>query len=190
MTQPTSGTLLLTAMVADRRPIIRRTIGDSVLGEVARWTRSRDFLGAMLRFALANRPPIGFVRDFVVESSGTHRGQLDLKRRGLLPVVALGQWIAIATGVFQGSTVDRLRKGAADELLTADEADTLIGAYLDMYELLFDAELSAARAGHPATTHLNPALLGSLARRHLRESFRAIGKVQSRLEGEWVSRLR
>ena len=189
-TSPRTDTLLLTGMAADSRPVVNAELGHSVLDEVAAWARSRDFLQAMLTFAISNRPPTGFVRDFVVESSGRHRGQLDLKRRGLRPVVALSQWIAIASGSFQGSTVERLRRGEAAGLLTRDEADILVGAYTVMFELLFDTELRTMRGDQAPSTHLDPSTLDSLSRRHLRDSFRAIAKVQTRLEGEWVSRLR
>jgi CBS domain-containing protein len=188
-TSPRTDTLLLTGMAADSRPVVNAELADSVLDEVATWARSRDFLHAMLKFALSNRPPTGFVRDFVVESSGRHRGQLNLKRRGLRPVVGLSQWIAIASESFQGSTVERLRRGEAAGLLTRDEADILVGAYTDMFELLFNIELEAMRSDQPTSTYIDPSTLDSLSRRHLRDSFRAIAKVQTRLEGEWVSRL-
>jgi CBS domain-containing protein len=58
-----------------------------------------------------------------------------------------------------------------------------------MFELLFDREIEALRAGRLPSTYLRPASLDSLTRRHLRESFRAIASVQGKLEGEWVWRL-
>jgi len=61
-------------------------------------TRSRDYLSRLLRFTISVRPPVGFVRDFVVEHSGSHRGHLDLKAGGLVPIASLGRWIAIVTG--------------------------------------------------------------------------------------------
>ena len=74
-------------------------------------TRSRDYLSRLLRYTISARPPSGFVRDFVVEHSGDHRGHLDLKAGGLVPIASLGRWIAMVTGDDRGSTITRLRRG-------------------------------------------------------------------------------
>jgi signal-transduction protein with cAMP-binding, CBS, and nucleotidyltransferase domain len=136
------------------------------------------------------RPPVGFVRDFVVEHSGDHRGHLDLKAGGLVPIASLGRWIAIVTGDDRGSTITRLRRGQAAGLLTTDEAGTLVRAFEYIYELLLDNEIHAFRTGAPkASTWIAPKELGTLTRRCLREAFRAVAEVQNRLNSEWVTRL-
>jgi len=136
------------------------------------------------------RPPIGFVRDFVVHHSGEHRGQLDLKPGGLTPVVALARWIAIAAGDASGTTIERLHRGAALGLLTADEADTLAGGFAGVYGLLLRHEVQALRThGAATTTFIAPKELDSLTRRHLRETFRAIALVQARVDRDWLTRL-
>jgi CBS domain-containing protein len=185
----TKAALLLSAMVVDSRPVTGLALGRSLNDAIERQARSRFFLDRMRAEALAARPPSGFVRDFVVEANGRHRGQFDLKKRGIGPVVAIGRLIAIATRLPTSSTQDRLAQGEASGLLTRDEADTLRGAHREMFELLFTREIEDLRAGRTTSTYLDPKELDSLTRRHLRESFRAIAKVQARLESEWSSRL-
>jgi CBS domain-containing protein len=185
-----AGALLLTSIVTDSRPITGLHVGRSLLSAIEDLTTNKRFLKRMFDEALARRPPTGFVRDFVVEASGSHRGELNLKRRGVAPVVALGRWIAVTTRQTVGSTQERLAHGADVGLLTQDEADTLRGAHEQMFELLWIQEIEAIRAGRPVSTYLNPEALDSLTRRYLRESFRAISRVQARLESEWISRLR
>lgn len=128
--------------------------------------------------------------DFVVEASGRHRGKLNLERDGLGPVVAVGRWIGVTTRSPAASTLDRLAHGADVGLLTVDEADTLRAAYNEMFGLLFRHDVEAARHGSAGSPYVRPESLDTLSRRFLREAFRAIGKVQTRLEAEWVSRLR
>lgn len=185
-----AGALLLTAIVTDSRPINGLHVGRSMLSSIEDLATNKRFLKRMFEEALAKRPPTGFVRDFVVEASGSHRGELNLKRRGVAPVVALGRWIAVTTRHTVTSTQERLAHGADVGLLTQDEADTLRGAHEQMFELLWRQEIEAIREGRPVSTYLNPEALDSLTRRHLRESFRAISRVQARLESEWISRLR
>jgi CBS domain-containing protein len=185
-----AGATLLSAVVADSRPVTGLQLGRSLLGSVESLNTNKPFLQRMLDEALAQRPPTGFVRDFVVEAAGSHRGELDLKRRGLGPVVALGRWIAVTARLPVASTQDRLALGAQVGLLTRDESDTLRGAHREMFDLLSGREVDAIRSAQPPSTYLNPEGLDSLTRRHLRESFRAISRVQARLESEWVSRIR
>ncbi len=181
--------LLLSAMVADSRPVTDPALGRALTEQIRSHTRTTQFLRALLDEALGWRPPTGFVRDFVVAHSGEHRGQLDLKSGGLVPVVALARWIAIVSGEARGTTTDRLRHGAQAGLLSTDEADTLAGGFDDVYSLLLRHEVHAIRDGVPPTTYFAPADLDTLTRRHLRESFRAIALVQARVDRDWISRL-
>ena len=184
------GALLLSSMVADIRAVNGLALGRSLIESVNEIGATKDFLRLMLDEALVRRPPTGFVRDFVVEASGRHRGKLNLKRDGLGPVVALGRWIGVTTRSPASSTLDRLAHGADVGLLTVDEADTLRAAYDEMFGLLFRHDVEAARQGSTGSPYVRPDSLDTLSRRFLREAFRAISKVQTRLEAEWVSRLR
>ena len=186
---PDSGALLLTSMVADSRPVTNAGLGRRVLEILAGTARTKSFLDRMMQFTLAMRPPTGFVRDFVVEHSGEHKGRLNLKTGGLRPLTALGRWVAVVTGDPRGSTPERLRRGVEAGLLTADEADSLVGAHDEIFALLMDQEIIAIKAGTKLNHHIDPKGLDSLARRYLRESFRAINDVQNALQGEWVVRV-
>jgi CBS domain-containing protein len=181
-------TFLLSTMLADSRPLTEVALGREVTDGLLSASRSPQFLRMLLQYSLSSRPPTGFVRDFVVEHSGEHRGQLNLKRGGLRPVTSLGRWVAVVTGDATGTTVDRLRRAVDARLLTRDESDTLVGAYEQVFALLLAGEVEALRAGKVADTYLAPQDLDSLTRRHLRESFRAIAHVQSRLESVWTNR--
>jgi CBS domain-containing protein len=178
-------------MVADSRPLTDPELGSSLTHTIRSHTRTSQFLRALLVEALSWHPPLGFVRDFVVHHSGEHRGQLDLKPGGLVPVVALARWIAIAAGDASGTTIERLHRGAALGLLTTDEADTLAGGFEHIYTLLLHHEIQALRTTDTrTTTFIAPKDLDTLNRRHLRETFRAIALVQTRLDREWLNRLR
>lgn len=186
------GALLFAAMAVDSR----RITGPEPATSLARIIPAtggptppppRRFLTLMLREALAQRPPVGFVRHFVVEHSGEHRGHLNLKRGGLAAVVAIARWTALVTGATATATQDRLRSACAEGLLTDDDAETLQVAHHELYELLFEAELAAMESGRDASTYLDPKEIDSLTRRHLRDTFRAIARVQQTLETAWVS---
>ncbi|MDP1851278.1 MAG: putative nucleotidyltransferase substrate binding domain-containing protein [Candidatus Planktophila sp.] len=190
LTDPTrAGALLLSSIAADSQPLTQLALGRTITDTIRATTRSNEFLGALLRFTLAKKPPIGFVRGFVVDQSGEHRGDLDLKVGGLTPICALARWLAIAQGDVRGSTIDRLKRAASAGLLREDESDILINAFKDIYQLVFEAEIAAIRGGREGSSWISPQSLDSLTRRHLRESFRAVSAIQTRFHNEWESRL-
>ena len=190
MHDPTrDGALLLTAMVADSRPMTNHALGVHLTDTIRSRTRTSQFLRALLDEALGWRPPTGVVRGLVVRHRGEHRGRLDLKRGGLAPVVALGRWIAIATGDATGTTPQRLARGLAAGLLRPDEAATLLGGFEHVHTLLLDHELRAVRTGADPSTFIRPADLDPFTRRHLRETFRAVRSVQTRADQDWIRRL-
>jgi CBS domain-containing protein len=175
------GHLLLASALLDSRPLTQRPLGEAVPVPLLTGRGRQDLLRAMLRFAPIERPPAGFVRGFVVEHLGERRGQLDLKRAGLRPVTSLARALALLAGDVSGSTSDRLSRAADAGLLSADEADTLKGAFTLCYSLLVQEEVAAIRAGTTPETSIATAQLDSLQRRHLRDAFRAITQVQDRV---------
>lgn len=181
--------LLLSSMIADSRPVTGITLGRSVCDAMLATTRDRDYLAALLRYTIAQRPPAGFVRNFVAEHTGDKGGKLDLKQRGLVPIASLGRWVAIVTGDDRGSTITRLLRGVAAGLLSDDECDTLVRAFEYIYGLMLEREITGLRNGTRVSSELVLAELDTLTRRYLREAFRAVAEVQVRLEGEWIARL-
>jgi CBS domain-containing protein len=190
LTDPTRvGALLLSSIVADNQPITQPTLGRTIMENIRETTRSREYLADALRFAVAKRPPVGFVREFVVEHSGENRGGLNLKEGGLTPIASLARWLAIAQGDVRGGTIERLRRAHNAGILLGEESEILVAAFTDIHQLVFDEEIAAIRAGRSPTTWISPESLDSLTRRHLRETFRAISSIQGTMENNWSMRL-
>jgi len=190
LTDPTrAGALLLSSMAADSQPLTQLVLGRTITDTIRATTRSNEFLGELLRFALAKKPPIGFVRDFVIEHTGENRGGLDLKQGGLRPISSLARWLAMAQGDVRGGTIERLKRAASAGILKEDEADILVNVFKDIYQLVFDQEIDAIRSGKEGSSWISPQQLDSLTRRHLRESFRAVASIQASFEYQWELRL-
>jgi CBS domain-containing protein len=138
----------------------------------------------LARFALSFRPPTGFLRNFVVEHSGEHRGQLDLKHGGLIPIVDLARWAGLGAGVTSGSTRERLRAAEAAGTLDSSEASTLAEAFGLIFSLRLDHQVEQVRRGEAPDDFIDPKTLNPLARSYLREAFRAVASVQAGLAAE------
>ena len=136
----------------------------------------------MLRLALARKPPTGFLRNIVVEHSGEHAGRFDIKRGGLLPVVNLARYAALAAEATTTSTVDRLRAGADAGVFDATDAATLEQAFDLFSELRLEHQVPQLAAGGEPDNLIDPRTLNPLTRRYLRDAFRAVASVQRSLD--------
>lgn len=179
--------LLLASIVTDNRPVTNIDLGRAVTQSMLAAARGRNFLSGLLTFTLAVKPAQGRVHDFAVEHTGAHRGELDLKRGGLWPVVLLGRWMSLVVGDARGSTVDRVRRGSQAGILTPGEAEDLVGAFEEIFQLRFDQQIAALKAGAAGESHVTPGALDPLQRRYLLDSLRAITRIQTAVRKAWSS---
>ncbi len=180
--------LLFSSIVADSRPITSLPLGRSVLDSMFTSARTLPYLAMLLSNALVPKPPTGFVRGIVVQSSGEHRGQIDLKGGGLQPITALARWLGVVIGDVRGSTTTRLANACSAGVITQDERDSMVSAFESIYGLILERQITALKTGLFGSSFVNPDELDTLTRRHLRQSFRLIRDVQERIENDWKSR--
>ncbi|MGH3030025.1 MAG: putative nucleotidyltransferase substrate binding domain-containing protein [Gaiellaceae bacterium] len=147
------------------------------------------FLTRLRRRALDFRPPTGFLRDFVVERSGERVGTLDIKRGGVMPIVDIARLYALAAGSSTVGTLDRLRAAGARGSLEGIRATELSEAFATVTRIRLEHQAAQVERGHPPDNRINPRELPPLARRELKESFRAIAQVQKALEPRVPTRL-
>ena len=176
--------LLLVSVLVDSRPVWGVHTGTPVADSLRVAPGNPGLLRLLARFALSHRPPTGFFRGLVVEPTGEHRGRLDLKQGGVMPIVDLARWAGIAAGVTSASTSERLRAAAAAGTLSEAHAQTLEDAYTLITGLRVEHQVAQLRAGQEPDDYVNPAALTGLTRTYLREAFRAVASVQRHLTGE------
>ena len=176
--------LLIVSVLVDSRPVWGVHTGTPVADTLRFAPSNPALLRLLARFALSHRPPTGFFRGLVVEPTGEHRGQLDLKHRGVLPIVDLARWAGIAAGVTTASTVERLRAAAAGGTLSETHARTLEDALTLITDLRVEHQVDRLRAGEEPDDFVDPATLTGLTRSYLREAFRAVASVQKRVAAE------
>jgi CBS domain-containing protein len=176
--------LIVVSVLADMRVVHGSEALLEAFAGVWEGHRHPIFMSQLRRMALAHRPPTGFLRDIVVEDSGEHRGLLDLKRGGLQPIVDLARYLALATGTRAVGTVERLRSAAAAGALADEDATTLQEAFELLVELRMDHQIRQLRADEAPSDFIDPAELGPLTRRYLREAFRFIARSQRKLPAQ------
>jgi CBS domain-containing protein len=176
--------LILASVLVDSRPVWGVHRGTPVSDTFRLASENPSLLRMLARFALTNRPPTGFLRGLVVEHSGEHRGRLDLKAGGVVPIAALARWGAMAAGVTSASTTERLRAAGGAGTLTPADAHTLSDAFELINNLRLQHQVAQLRAGVPPDDHVDPVELSPLMRTHLKDAFRAVTSIQKRVDSE------
>jgi CBS domain-containing protein len=140
------------------------------------------FLRQMAANALRNRPPLGLVRDFVLNDEN----RLDLKLNGLAPFVDAARIFSLAAGVPQTGTLQRLRLSAPALHIPAGEVEAWINAllFIQLLRLRHHFEVSDKQTGvraQPLDNLIDPGQLNELDRRILKEAYRQARKAQAKL---------
>ena len=140
--------------------------------------------------AVAERPPTGFMRNFVLHASGERKGVLDIKRRGLLPIESLARWSGLRAGVSAASTRARLKASHEAGTLSPDDATNLRDAFELFSALRMEHQVGQLREGIDPDDLIQPKSLAPLARTSLKEAFRAVARVQRGVANEYGFQLR
>lgn len=149
-----------------------------MLDEIA---ESPIFQRLMASNALRHRPPVGRFRDFVLERKGDGKDTLDLKIQGLTPFVDGARLLALANGIGECNTLERLRQLVAKGAMEPKDGEAYEEAYHFIQQTRMQQHQQQSRDGLPFSNRLDPQDLNHLDRRILRESFRQAQRLQGSL---------
>ncbi len=177
---PDGEALLRLSMLADARAVA----GDEALivdlrVELHRQLRAQpSVLARMARQILAFDTPLGVFSGFVLEK-GSHRGELDLKKGGLFPLMHGVRVYALEAGLDETNTFERIERlrelGRFDEAFARD----LAGAYDFLLSVRLGAMLEQVAAGEePTDSHIDPQRLNHFERDLLRDALRTVERFK------------
>jgi CBS domain-containing protein len=185
VTDPGTEGSVLTSIAFDYRRVAGQLDVEGPLDEVIRGAKDHaHFLRHLSRRALDLRPPTGFFRDLVVVGKGEHAGKLDLKHGGLVIIADLARAWAVDVGSTAKDTLARLDAAAGAGRIDEEVHSGLAESFRLLWELRLREHVRAHRAGEPPDDFVDPASLGELTRRELREAFRIVAAAQRVLSAE------
>jgi CBS domain-containing protein len=139
--------------------------------------RSPRFLGHLATQAVERQPPIGFFRGFVLERGGRSQDSVDLKS-AVHCVVELVRVNALANEVTAVNTIERLHASAALGAFSADSESALLDAFEFVTYLRLRHQARQVNAGEQPDNLISPDELSALDKKHLRDAFGIIRRVQ------------
>ena len=142
----------------------------------------KTFLREMAETAVLHPPPLGFFKRLVVEKSGEHRNQLNLKLHGLTPLIDAVRTLALDQKIFATNTLDRI-SGLVDRgILPQGEGGDLRDAFNVIMLTRVRRHMNVLAHGGEPDNYVNPDELSIIQRTMLKEAFKTIDKLQRLLE--------
>ncbi len=170
------------AELFDLRPIRgdQRAVEALRRGLLQRAAADPRAIAALVAETVANRPPLGFFRRFVIAKSGEHRHELDLYGKGMRPLVEVVRILALEKGVEARSTKGRLRE--LDGGPGLPQGEEIEQAFDYVVALLLHHQLARIDAGEEPDGFVDPESLAPLEKKALKEAFQLTAGLYERLE--------
>jgi CBS domain-containing protein len=174
--------VLLLSVVVESDPVWGATAAADRIARAFAHAPNRELmLRRLAAAAVAERPPTGFLRNFVLHG-GERKGVLDIKRRGLMPVEALARWSGLVARVSAASTRARLKASGEAGTLSREEAAGLREAFELFASLRMEHQVNQLRSGGRPDNLIEPSSLTPVTRTSLKAAFRTVARVQSTVE--------
>ena len=158
---------------------------EALRGELLQAIAGSEALRArMAAAAVSERPPLGFLRRFVVATTGEHRHQLDLRQAGLKPLSDSVRILAAERGIASLSTRERISE------LSLAQGDALANGFEYLQTLRIHRHLARIAEGRDPDDFLDPQELAHGERTTLKETFQLTAGLHDRLERDYGVRAR
>lgn len=169
---------------------VREMVRDlrAVVVEMAK--NSPAYLSELHREASRSGVALGWFGRFATErDKPEHRGEINLKHRGTLPLVSSLRLLALKHGVVETPTLRRIDALSACGVLDKDEADYLRGAFTHITHLLLREQIADFKAGKEVGNYVHPDTLSEREQDMLSDSLKAIDALQKRVAHEFTGDL-
>jgi CBS domain-containing protein len=177
---PTSDAILFSAILFDFRALY----GESGLAEELRDYLNETlkghelFLKHMADMALQLRPPLGFFKTFVVEKTGEHKDELNLKFKCIAPFIDIVRLYTLETGVRETSTLERIEALRAGHSVVAEFGAEMAEIFDFLMLLRIHHQYEQLKNGKEPDNFINPDNLTNLQKRTLKEACQIISTMQ------------
>lgn len=188
MREPDPQSVMHCSIFFDQRPIA----GDLTLGQTLQQsvlTRTQEahiFLRFLAAESTKHTPALGLFRQFLqetredVEKSQSGKG-INLKKRGVLPIVDLARVRALESGLSEVSTEARIKQAADLGMMNEHDAEDLIHAFRFIGNVRLKHQVRRFESGLIPDHLVEPDTLSGLHQRYLRSAFGIIRQAQKAL---------
>ncbi|MBI5640539.1 MAG: cyclic nucleotide-binding/CBS domain-containing protein [Nitrospirae bacterium] len=178
--EPAAESVMRSLIFFDMRPVYGKSgLSDELKDHFLLLLRdSTVFLGRMADVIVKNTPPIGILKSFVVEKGGEHKDKIDLKLKGLRPLVDAVRLFALEKGIKETSTIERLRRLRGKSSPIEDRINDLEHIFEYFMQLRIHHRFGMINEGKAPDNFINPNSMSSLEKKTMKEAFHLISGLQ------------
>ena len=163
----------------------RKRVNDLRQHIISRAGQYKPLMEALAADTMQVRPPLGFIKDFVMEKGGEHKNELNIYEKGIKPLADCARIYALEKGITRRSTLGRLHELSAMQGFKVAEDMAQAFGYLTAH--LIHNQLRQAEDGLNPDDFINPDVLTNFERKTLKESFQLITRLYEDIEGNYWS---
>lgn len=133
------------------------------------------FLNFLAKNAIQNPPPLSFFRNFLVEESGSHKNEFDIKKRAIMPLVDAARVLLLSHKIEEiNNTTLRFKKLATLE----PQNKYIYDACVDAFEELLNFRTKQGLSNNNSGRFIKIESLTKFDRLKLKKCFKPIKEVQ------------
>jgi len=130
------------------------------------------------------KPPLGFLKKIVVESSGKNKDTFSIKK-AMTPIVDLARLYALKNQINEQGTLSRLKQLNAKGVITDDFYKEVQLTYKYLMGLRFEHQALFMAKGKRPNNQINPKKLPAIERTMLKESMIQVSNFQNKISMEY-----
>ena len=132
-----------------------------------------------------HRVPLGFLGRFVTDKGGLHKGQLDVKKSGLIFVVEAIRILSLQHSIKETGTLKRIGKLVEGGFIHANDGEYFESAYQVLLHYALKSQVSKASRGEKLDTYIDPRILSPRDKETLRHALKAVSTLQDLVASEF-----
>jgi len=188
LTTPTPDAILQSVILFDFRGVYGEvSIAEELRKYLLENLKGKDiFLLHMAKLTVNVKPPLGFFRTFVVEKTGEHKNELNLKFRLIAPIINIARLYALEKAIPETPTLDRIEHLKEIHPVMKDMGDELAEAFEFVTTLRLHHQYEQISQGQEPDNYINPDSLSNLEKKTLKEACQIINRFQEIIEQHYL----
>ena len=176
---PTGESMVNFGMFQDFRTIHGNPDLEKALHEFIYATTQRNklFFPHVARNIVRFPAPLGMFGRIKVESSGSNRGKVELKKAGIFAITEAASLLALENNLDKGTTWDKLEKLGQMGVLSIKDSEKIGAAFSQLVSLRLQQQLSDLLAGKKPGNAIDPQRLPENRQKQLREALRSVNQL-------------
>jgi CBS domain-containing protein len=147
--------------------------------------KNHRLLDYMVEHDAEGKPAIGLFNRLITSDEDAERGSIDIKRNGLRIIADAARVYALANGISQCNTLERLKSLVHRGILSADLVDAVSFAYEELLDMILQKQIQQKRSDQKLDKRVYLEELNEQQHSMLRMSMRAIKRLQDKLQGQY-----